>query len=223
MASQALCGADDAVGTLCACEVLKLRPLQGAVGLIEVREKENALRKLSATAVEAKGHADPIKVVKGPLGVLFITDHHHEARALADLNISTSTCRIDEDFSNLNEPQFWQILEKRKLAHLEDEDGRSIEPSNLPQTVSAMGDDPFRSLAGILRKRDRAYCKQHDSPFAEFAWADFFRNSGKITAVEINDYIAQARSIGLTLAASAAASGLPGYRGTQGGRGKCKD
>jgi hypothetical protein len=190
--------------------------------MIEVRVKEGALRKLSKMAIEAEGHADPIKVVKGPLGVLFITDHHHEARALADLNVSTSTCRIDEDFSNLDETQFWKTLERRKLVHLADGDGRSIEPPALPRTVTGMADDPFRSLAGILRK-DRAYCKQKDVPFAEFAWADFLRNSGKITAVEINDRIAQARSNGLTLAASAAASGLPGYRGTRAGHGKCKD
>ncbi len=42
---------------------------------------------------------------------------------------------------------------------------------DLPKTVAKLVDDPFRSLAGELR-RAGGYAKDAE-PFSEFLWADF--------------------------------------------------
>jgi hypothetical protein len=44
----------------------------------------------------------------------------------------------------------------------------------MPKTVFDLTDDPFRSLAGAL-KRTGGYAKDK-APFSEFRWADFLRN-----------------------------------------------
>jgi hypothetical protein len=60
----------------CTCDLRSLRPLQGAVGMGEVLEKK---AKIDKKPDKEKRHLadDPIKVVRGPGGDLFVTDHHH--------------------------------------------------------------------------------------------------------------------------------------------------
>src|SRR5262245_16433984 len=68
------------VGVKCNCALSSLRPLQGAVGLMEVMDKK--LQILGNEGKERRDLAyDPIKVVRGPGGDLYVTDHHHGARA----------------------------------------------------------------------------------------------------------------------------------------------
>jgi len=52
----------------------------------------------------------------------------------------------------------------------------------LPKTVARMKDDPFRSLAGELRRLG-GFAKD-STPFSEFLWADFLRRRIKVKAAE---------------------------------------
>ncbi len=70
-------------------------------------------------------------------------------------------------------------------------------------------DDPFRSLAGELR-RAGGFAKD-TTPFSEFLWADFLRRRIKRKAVERNFDDALERA--LALAKSDAAGYLPGWCG----------
>jgi hypothetical protein len=60
--------------------------------------------------------------------------------------------------------------------------GRRQSYSDLPKSVGKLVDDPFRSLAGELR-RAGGYAKD-TKPFSEFLWADFLRKRMKRKDVE---------------------------------------
>ena len=66
--------------SICTCGLTKLRPLQGAVGTKEVACKEKSISE-HPKRERQKLEQDSIKVVAGPGGKLFITDHHHRARS----------------------------------------------------------------------------------------------------------------------------------------------
>jgi hypothetical protein len=70
-------------------------------------------------------------------------------------------------------------------------------------------DDPFRSLAGELR-RAGGFAKD-TTPFSEFLWADFLRRRLKGKSVE-RDF-GRAVEQALQLAKSTAANHLPGWCG----------
>jgi hypothetical protein len=73
----------------------------------------------------------------------------------------------------------------------------------------ALIDDPFRSLAGALR-RVGGYAKEV-LPFSEFLWADFLRRRMRRKDVE-RDFAAAVEQA-LALARSEAADYLPGWCG----------
>jgi hypothetical protein len=79
----------------------------------------------------------------------------------------------------------------------------------LPKSVDKLIDDPFRSLAGELR-RAGGFAKD-TTPFSEFLWAEFLRQRMKRKAVETNFEHALERA--LELAKSADADYLPGWCG----------
>ena len=63
------------------CTVADLCPTQITVGMIEVRDKRKHLEQLGHHARRNYLEAHPIPAVFGPEGALYITDHHHLARA----------------------------------------------------------------------------------------------------------------------------------------------
>jgi hypothetical protein len=75
--------------------------------------------------------------------------------------------------------------------------------------VTQLRDDPFRSLAGELR-RVGGYAKD-TTPFSEFQWADFLRRQMSRKSVEAN--FAKAIEKALELAKSKDAVYLPGWCG----------
>jgi hypothetical protein len=79
----------------------------------------------------------------------------------------------------------------------------------LPKSVDKLIDDPFRSLAGELR-RAGGFAKD-TTPFSEFLWADFLRRRTKRKAVE--DNFDHAMKDALELAKSLDADYLPGWCG----------
>jgi hypothetical protein len=75
--------------------------------------------------------------------------------------------------------------------------------------VTGLVDDPFRSLAGELR-RAGGFAKD-TTPFSEFLWADFLRRRMKAKAVKAD--FDRAIEKALQLAKSAEAGYLPGWCG----------
>ena len=77
-------------------------------------------------------------------------------------------------------------------------------------------DDPYRSLAGLVR-RAGGYAKDQ-APFVEFIWADFFRP--RVAARLIRREPQRATRLGLRLACSDDARYLPGWTGKSAGGGQ---
>jgi hypothetical protein len=80
---------------------------------------------------------------------------------------------------------------------------------DIPKTVADLKDDPFRSLAGELR-RVGGFAKD-TTPFSEFLWADFLRRNISRKSVEAN--FGKAIEKALALAKGKEAVYLPGWCG----------
>jgi hypothetical protein len=151
------CGASSKTGIPCSCDVRTLRPLQGAVGMEEVRDKADKIKAKPGKASQ-KLASDPIKVVSGPGGAWFITDHHHGANAWRLADRPFALCEIADRGPLSSDAQFWSDLIKDHLVPLADADGKSISPEQLPSGLAELPDDPYRSLAWRLRKND-GFCR----------------------------------------------------------------
>ena len=68
-------------------------------------------------------------------------------------------------------------MDFRGWTHPYDGKGRRRPYADLPKAVTGLVDDPYRSLAGVLRN-DGGFAKD-STPFAEFLWADFFGRASR--------------------------------------------
>jgi hypothetical protein len=101
------------------------------------------------------------------------------------------------------------VLDNRGWMHPFDDQGRRRDYADIPKTIAELADDPFRSLAGELR-RVGGFAKD-TTPFSEFLWADFLRRRLKRKDVEKDFDTALTRA--LTLAKGLDANYLPGWCG----------
>ena len=190
-------------------EIHTLHPTQLTVGLIEVHDKKRHLASLKPPAQKEFMRAHPIPAVKGPEGLLFITDHHHLGRAALDAGLETGFFEVEADFSSYDMDRFWVEMDKRTWVHPLDENGVRHRYRLIPKHLSKLIDDGYRSLAGYVR--NAGGYEKSPTAFAEFVWADFFRRSLAIEDVTA-DFPAAVKSA-IPLAQSALAAGLPGYKG----------
>lgn len=137
------CTVQTAAGQTCGCDVRLLRPLQGAIGFDEVMNKVEKIRAKPKKAWKDL-EADPIKVVHGPGGALFITDHHHGADAWRLADHPMALCQVVARPSFATEAVFWQGLTDDRLVRLADADGKPLTPGQLPTSLEQMPNDPYR-------------------------------------------------------------------------------
>jgi hypothetical protein len=217
------CGAGSKTGVTCSCDVRTLRPLQGAVGMEEVRDKADKIKAKPGKECR-KLASDPIKVVRGPGGALFITDHHHGADAWRFAERPFALCEIADRAPPSSEAQFWSDLTKDHLVRLADADGKSISPEQLPSDLAQLSDDPYRSLAWRLRKND-GFCRSimPQKEFAEFTWADWLRMRPELSVDAVRASAEKMLPTALALARSPAAKDVPGYVGDKPSGFKCPD
>ena len=84
-------------------EISRLRPTQLTVGMLEVKVKRKRLRGLEKRPGELVAYIleVPIRVVLGPLGRVYVIDHHHLGLALLKEGFQTAPMEIEADFSHL--------------------------------------------------------------------------------------------------------------------------
>jgi hypothetical protein len=188
--------------------ILDLRPTQMTVGIREVKAKRKHWRDESKKKGEEFLGKHMIPVILGPKHRHYVIDHHHLARALHDEGIKDVAVTVIANLSKLDQDSFWYVMENRDWTH-PFVDGRRRPYSDLPQSVDKLIDDPFRSLAGELR-RAGGFAKD-TTPFSEFLWADFLRRRVKRETVEAD--FKHALEKALELAKDQQASYLPGWCG----------
>jgi hypothetical protein len=140
-----------------------------------------------------------------------VIDHHHLALALHEEGVKEVLVTAVADLSALETESFWFTMDNRAWLHPFDDKGVRRTYRALPRSVTELADDPFRSLAGALR-RVGGFAKD-TTPFSEFLWADFLRHRMKRKHVEKN--YSHAVEQALQLAKSKAADYLPGWCGPE--------
>jgi hypothetical protein len=189
--------------------IKELRPTQITVGMREVAAKRARWREQGARKGAEFLGKHMIPVVLGPKERHYVIDHHHLARALHDEGVKDVLIAVVANLNKLEPDAFWFVLENRSWMHAFDDQGRRRSHVDIPKSVSGLIDDPFRSLAGELR-RAGGYAKD-TTPFSEFLWADFLRRRIKRKTIE-NDFT-HAMERALQLAKSRDAGYLPGWCG----------
>jgi hypothetical protein len=189
--------------------IADLRPTQITVGMREVHEKQRGWQKQ-----EKKKRAEflgrhMIPVIRGPKDRLYVIDHHHLSLALHNEGVEQVLVTIVADLRTLAIDEFWVFLDNRALVHPYDAAGHRRGFEQIPKTVMGLKDDPFRSLAGELR-RAGGFAKD-TTPFSEFIWADFLRR--RIKATTAKNEFPRALKQAMKLAKADGASYLPGWCG----------
>jgi hypothetical protein len=186
-----------------------LRPTQITVGMYEVRDKRRRLRNREAKKISRFLGDHLIPVILGPKKRHYIIDHHHLALALLSEGIRSVLVTVVADLSMLKLDEFWIVLDHHSWVHPYDADGRRQDFARIPKGIDELRDDPFRSLAGALR-RAGGFAKD-TTPFSEFLWADFLRRRMNRRSVEqrFSAAVKQAKK----LARSQDAHYLPGWCG----------
>ena len=177
------------------------------VGMREVKEKRKRWRvHKSKKKAELLGK-HTIPVVLGPEKRNYVIDHHHLARALHEEGQMNVLVSVIADLSMVDPKSFWIVLDNHRWVYPYDARGERRGYRDLPKDITGLKDDPFRSLAGELR-RAGGFAKD-TTPFSEFLWADFLRR--KISKRTVQSDFAKALERALSVGKSKDAIYLPGW------------
>jgi hypothetical protein len=187
-----------------------LRPTQIAVGKRLVKMKRKGLRDRERKPQELVDFilANPLRVVLGPNDEIHIIDHHHLGYALMKEGFKTAPVLVEADLSKLALPEFWTTMEGKAWVHPFDGKGKLRKISDIPDDLMDMEDDPYRSLAGVVRQ-EGGFTKTL-APYMEFVWADYFRPLIKLKTLNA-DFSGSVKKA-MALATAAGAAQLPGYK-----------
>jgi hypothetical protein len=189
--------------------ITSLRPTQMTVGMREVKEKRERWREHKKKKQGELLGSHMIPVVVGPDERNYVVDHHHLARALHDEGVENVLVTVIGDLTMVGRDAFWGVMDNKRWVYPYDAKGERRHFKDLPKSVSDLKDDPFRSLAGELR-RAGGFAKD-TTPFSEFLWADFLRRH--IARKMAQDHFSKAMEKALELAKSKDAIYLPGWCG----------
>jgi hypothetical protein len=188
----------------------ELHPTQMTVGMREVKAKRQYWRAKHGDQAGTFLASHMIPVVLGPDGHPYVIDHHHLARALHEEGVKSIATTVVANLSRLEKDAFWIFLDNHGWMHPFDDEGHRRDYDDLPRSIDGLIDDPFRSLAGEVR-RNGGFAKDV-TPFSEFLWADFLRHRIERKAVESN--FDRALDKALRLARGHDADFLPGWCGS---------
>jgi hypothetical protein len=190
--------------------ILSLRPTQMTVGIREVKEKRKRFREQKSAKKQSEMiGTHMIPVVFGPDERYYVVDHHHLARALHDEGIKDILVTVIGDLRMVQKDAFWNVMDNKRWVYPYDTKGVRRAFKDLPKTIRELKDDPFRSLAGELR-RAGGFAKD-TTPFSEFLWADFLRRL--ISRKLVEEDFGKAMEKALQFAKSHDAIYLPGWCG----------
>jgi hypothetical protein len=189
--------------------IMALRPTQITVGMREVKAKRKSWREHPDRKKADFLGNHLIPVIWGPKEEYYVIDHHHLTLALHQEGVKQIATTVVADLRRLPREAFWVFLDNRGWIHPFDEHGRRRGYDEVPKRIPALVDDPYRSLAGELRKSG-GYSKE-TTPFCEFLWADYLRR--RLKRKLLVDDFPNALVRALKLAKSSDADFLPGWCG----------
>jgi hypothetical protein len=192
--------------------IAALRPTQLCVGLAEVRSR---LRDFSAeNARERRSYlgSKPVPLVRNRCGDVWMVDRHHRLRALIEMEpAATAFGYLVLDLDTDDRQDVLEALHRRGWLYLYDGRGLGpLPPSALPEQLTGLQDDPYRSLVWKL-KQEGVLAAAPLIPFHEFRWGAWLRSRPlpPFSSEQLEPALPRARA----LARSSAASHLAGWRG----------
>ena len=188
--------------------IADLTPTQVTVGMREVEVKRRRWQEKHCHKAADYFKAARFPVILGPHARHYLIDRHHLTLALQHEGIWELPVLIVADMSTLSFDEFWTTLEVLNWSHPFDEEGSRCRYDDMPTSVNELSDDPYRSLAGSL-KRVGGYAKDK-APFSEFRWADYLRC--RIPRELLERHFGRALALAMNLAQSTEAAALPGWR-----------
>ena len=188
--------------------IAALHPTQLTLGMREVERRAKEITALAPRKREGYVVERVVPCVRGPGSRLYLIDRHHMCRAL--LSVGSNEVQVDvlADTQQLGREEFWTFMDLRGWVHPFDAEGRRCPISSLAPNIADLVDDPYRALAGFLR-REKGF-KKEETPFEEFIWADFLRR--RVDKALLSKDFDAAKAFALELALSNSASHLPGWR-----------
>jgi hypothetical protein len=195
---------------MCWIAPTSVHPTQFALGLRDVNDKKITIASIknNRDALHTYLAQKKVPAVKGPKAKFYIVDGHHTTRALAEAEVSKVYITIIKDYSVMSFTEFFQTLQNENLLWMYDENGqRQTEYDRIPEQITKLKDDPYRSLAENAAEAG-AYTK-NGVFFQQFKWANYFRPRINRQLVETNysEAVRRAKEI----AKEQSASDLPGY------------
>lgn len=188
-----------------------LRPTQMTVGFREVERKRESWRKRAAKDGPEFLGQHLIPVVLGPGDKRYVIDNHHLGLALLREGVEHCLTKTVADLRMLEKSAFWTFMDNRNWLHPFDAHGKRRPRQEIPKTLADLADDPYRSLAGELR-RAGGYAKD-PTPYSEFLWGDFLRR--RIDRAHVDDDFKAALEQALSLCRAPEARYLPGWCGPE--------
>lgn len=129
--------------------------------------------------------------VRGPGGAYYLTDGHHTFSTFHDFMETgpdfVVPVRVTHDQSSLSANDFWRWLQDNRLTWLQDANGETITPAQLPAQLGRanLGNDVWRGAMYFLR--DMVWAKPDPAiPFVEFYWAQQLRAQPWLQPPELN-------------------------------------
>jgi hypothetical protein len=184
-----------------------LHPTQATLGLHFVAANIARFGSMDQAALGAVINETSIPVVRGPGKTYWMIDRHHFCRAVSEIGIKRVRISIKIKANHLDPAEFAQFMHKSALVHPYGSNGDEISFADLPATIGQLNDDPYRTLAGLVR--EAGGFKKEKRPFAEFLWADFYRH--RIDADLLSSDLPTAVETAFQLSKSKAARHLPGW------------
>ncbi len=190
-------------------DIAELRPTQMTIGLKEVQTRAANLKAVAKQGADKLVRKHVIPVVKGPKDKYYVIDHHHLCRAMQLAGHDQVSVIVVLNLARLEKDAFWVFMDNSGLVHPFDDQGKRRAYRDIPKSIEDLLDDPFRSLAGALRRKG-GYAKD-TTPFSEFLWADFLRR--RIDPKDVEKNFDAALEAAFALAKKMDADYLPGWCG----------
>jgi hypothetical protein len=205
-----------ALDQVCAVNAHDIHPTQFVVGLKEIEAREPKYRDMKPKKLEREIEENAAPAIRGPNGLLYIVDHHHLAYILIAIGRPMMYVHLIGDWTGRSEAEFENYMAgtlndiAKNHSYLYDQNNVLRPFSSLPGQIDQLADDPYRSLAYFIKKKDCIGDPKQN--YAEFAWAQFFRKS--INKEEIDNDFNKAVDDACVAAKSPAAkqAHLPGVK-----------
>lgn len=192
-------------------EVAALQPTQMCVGLAEVRNRQVDFSQESSEERRRYLGGKPVPLVRSREGQLWMVDRHHRLRALVELDPrAIAFGYVVHESSGFSRSEVLRDLQERGWLYLFDGRGQGpLAPTDLPERLLDLQDDPYRSLVWKLKKEGLIEAAPL-IPFHEFRWGAWLRTRAlpPFSSSQLEPALPAARA----LVRSAAAASLAGWK-----------